>query len=92
MPRTAVNPGSRPRSPRRAVAEHAMEMQAQLRRTATAVGEAAMQTGNWTLMAEAHALRRLALATAREAKRVAGLADEVVCADGVNEPGHGKVA
>ena len=41
-----------------------------------------------------HALRRLAAATVREAKRIALLAEptEDECADGIRRPGHGKAA
>ena len=76
------------------VVERAMEVQVALRalRTQThPLWEAAMATGNWTLMAECIALAGTLKVAAQQARRITGLA-EVRCPDGIKAAGHGRAA
>lgn len=77
--------------------EHAMEAQVGIRalRSAThPLWEAAIATGNWTLISEVKALAGTLKVAAAQARRIAALAEpsEHECADGIREPGHGKAA
>lgn len=74
--------------------ERAMEVQVALRsmRTHThPLYEAAVATGNWTLLAECRALAATLKVAALQTRRIAGMA-ETACADGVEAPGHGRAA
>ena len=96
MPRAAANPGSRPRSPRNAVVEQAMEFQLHLdtvRGLTHPLFEAAIRTGDGALISECQALAKTLKAAHIQVRRIAGIADGlVVCADGLFEPGHGAAA
>lgn len=81
--------------PRKPLAvERAMECQVAIRalRSQThPLWEAAMATGDWTLLAECRALASTLKLAAAQARRIAGLA-EVQCPDGVEASGHGRAA
>jgi hypothetical protein len=77
------------------VVEHAMEVQARLRRLRKDVApmyEAALATGDFTLLAEAHAIAETLRVGQLQAKRLAGLGEAIHCADGVKGVGHGRAA
>lgn len=96
MPRTAMNPGSRPRQPRSAVVELAMEFQLSLDKLRAATHplfEAALRTGDGAVIGEAQALSRTLKSAHLQIRRLTGLADGLItCADGLFEPGHGAAA
>jgi len=76
------------------VVEHAMEVHAHLRRfrkDTAPLYQAALATGDFTVMAETHALAETLRIAQLQAKRLAGFA-ETACADGIREPGHGAAA
>ncbi len=83
-----------PRPP--SLTEHAMEAQARLReirRETAPLWQAAMATGDWTLMSRAHELAATLRAAERQAKTIAGMAERVACPDEVERtPGHGASA
>lgn len=75
--------------------ERAMEVQVAIRdlRSAThPLWEAAVASGNWSVMAECKALAATLKVAAGQARRIASLAEPGVCADGLLEPGHGVAA
>lgn len=77
------------------VAEHAMEVQACLRRLRKDVApmyEAALATGDFAVMAETHAIAETLRIGQLQAKRLAGMVDSIHCADGRKAPGHGRAA
>jgi len=74
--------------------EHAMEVHAHLRRfrkETAPLYRAALATGDFTVMAETHALAETLRIAQLQAKRLAGLA-EARCADGIVGPAHGAAA
>lgn len=78
-----------------AVVEHAMEVQARIRRLRKDVApmyEAALTTGDFNVLSEAHAIAETLRVAQLQAKRLAGMAERIACADGVAAPGHGKAA
>lgn len=78
-----------PRPP--SVTEQAMEVHAHLRRfrkDTAPLYAAALATGDFTVMAETHALAETLRIAQLQARRLAGFA-EAACADGRAEPGHG---
>jgi hypothetical protein len=82
-----------PRPP--SVAEHAMEVQARLRRLRKDVAplyEAALATGDFAVVSEVHAIAETLRVGMVQAKRLAGLGDAIHCADGIKTPGHGRAA
>lgn len=79
---------------RTAIVLYAVEVQAQLRelrRETAPMYEAALRSGNHAVLAETHALAESLRISQKIARRVAGMAD-VICADGIAQPGHGKAA
>lgn len=75
--------------------EHAMEVQARIRRLrkdTAPMFEAALATGDFVVLAETHALAETLRVAQLQAKRLAGLADAIGCADGIRRPGHGRAA
>lgn len=77
------------------VVEHAMEAHARIRRLRKDVApmfEAALGTGNWNVVAETKALAETLRIGQLQAKRLAGLAEGIGCADGIVAPGHGRAA
>lgn len=77
------------------VVEHAMEVQARLRRLRKDVAplyEAALATGSFTVVKEVHAIAETLRVGELQARRLAGIADAVHCADGRKAPGHGRAA
>lgn len=77
--------------------ERAMEAQVAIRalRSQThPLYEAAIATGNWTLIAECRALAATLKVAATQARRIAGLAEPGAneCADGMRQIGHGRAA
>lgn len=76
MPRLAVVPGSRPRLPRAAVAEQAIEVQVALRDVRTGgLWGAAFKTGDPELIESCKTLDAMLRATIEIARQVAGLAE-----------------
>ena len=76
------------------VVERAMEVQVAIRglRTQThPLWEAALATGNWTLLSECRALAGTLKVAATQARRITGLA-EARCPDGIKAAGHGRAA
>lgn len=74
--------------------EHAIETQVALRalRSAThPLWEAAIATGNWSLIAEVKALAATLKVANTQARRIAGLA-ETACPDQLVGLGHGRAA
>lgn len=83
--------------PRRVpLVEHAMETAValrDLRRVTVPLWEAAIASGNWNAIAEAKALATTLNIAARQARRIARLAEgHAECRDGLLEGGHGVVA
>ncbi len=82
-----------PRPP--AAADRVMDLHVAIRearRAAAPVWEQAIASGDYALMSETHVLADLLRICERQAKRVAGLADQVTCADGLVGPNHGAAA
>lgn len=79
-----------------ALAELAMEAQVSLRdlrRETAPLFEAAMRSGNYTAIQEAHALNRAIRSCEVIAKRITGHADGLIrCEDGLFGPSHGRAA
>lgn len=85
---------ARPAAPKVQIVHLAMDTQADLLRVqvhAAPLFEAALATGDWSLMSEVHSLAGLLKVARKQAKRIAGMADSM-CADGIAEPGHGRAA
>lgn len=77
------------------VAERAMDAQVgirELRKRTAPLFEAAVATGDWTLMAETKALAETLRVGLKQARRIAGLAEAIACPDGVAGAGHGRAA
>lgn len=76
------------------IVEHAMEVQAVLRRLrkdTAPMYEAALATGDSAVLFETHALAQTLRIAQLQAKRVAGMAASV-CPDDIAAPGHGRAA
>lgn len=75
--------------------EQAMEATAQIRRlrkTLAPLYAAALATGNFTVVSEAHALSESLRIAQLQSKRLAGFAEDQACPDGLLMPGHGAAA
>ena len=77
--------------------ERAMEVQVAIRglRSAThPLWEAAVASGNWSVIAECKALAATLKVAATQARRIAALAEPGAneCADGLHRIGHGRAA
>lgn len=75
--------------------EHAMDAQVALRdfRHACApLWASAVASGDWSLMAESHALADTLRTAQRQLRRIAGRADSIACPDGVAGASHGRAA
>lgn len=77
------------------VAELAMEAQVgilELARRIAPLYERALASGDYAVMAETKALAQTLKVARLQAKRIAGFAERIECADGLWEPGHGRAA
>lgn len=75
--------------------ERGMEAQAairSLRRDSLPLFEAALASGNYSVMAEAKALHDTLKAAATQAKRLTGMAEDIACPDGQVGMFHGSAA
>jgi hypothetical protein len=77
--------------------ERAMEVQVairELRTTTHPLWEAAVASGNWTVIAECKALAATLKVAAAQARRIASLAEPSVmdCSEGLRRTGHGRAA
>lgn len=76
------------------VVEHAMEVQATLRRLrkdTAPMYKAALATGDIGVLWETHALAQTLRIAQAQAKRIAGMASSA-CPDDIARPGHGRAA
>lgn len=80
------------------VVEHAMEAQTvvrHLRKVAAPLWEAAIASGDWTLLAECKALSTTIRIASTQLRRIAGRAEGFECPDSLaigHVPGHGAAA
>lgn len=77
------------------VVEHAMEAQTRIRRLRKELSPlyaAALATGSFDVVAEAHALSETLRIAQLQSRRLAGLADGMRCADGQLGLGHGRAS
>ena len=81
--------------PRTPPAEHAIEAQCALRtfrRACVPLWAAAVASGDWSLMADAHALSGTLRVAQMQLRRIAGRADSIACPDGIRGANHGRAA
>lgn len=77
------------------VVEHAMEVQAtirRLRKTTAPMYEAALATGDIGVLWETHALAQTLRIAQDQAKRIAGMVEAACPDEPVRRPGHGAAA
>jgi len=75
--------------------ERGMEAQAEiraLRKACAPLHEAAIASGDWTVMAETQALAATLRAAGVQARRLTGFAENIACPDGRRDSGHGLAA